>query len=398
MGIFGENDLGSPKRSFNKIKHELVAAIRLIAVVYLLVIVSLLAPYASAQTEISVIGPASSPNVSSPASRRSFYDPVAGVHWVFWSNNGEISYASSSDERSWTTRSTLPYNSPNFSLVFKSVSGVQYVYLVAQANSFDVIMRRGVVSGDRIDFDSEVTIFDGNSSNDKYIAPQIALDIDNKAWVLAFKDLGDVGERYLLSARRVDYRGGGAPVLESVNFIGKPSVAFSGLVAVPLSGGRMLATVSGESHSNVVAYEFDGSLWKLAGSGGDYGELRFAELGTNGAVSALVVDPQGNLYMGGSFTRVGGVAVNYIAKWDGSEWSTLGSGVNSIVDSLALDTSGNLYVGGSFTYAGDVLAFRIAKWNGASWSALQVGFNNRFMDLAIDSAGSLYAGGDFTQD
>ena len=33
-----------------------------------------------------------------------------------------------------------------------------------------------------------------------------------------------------------------------------------------------------------------------------------------------------NLYAGGYFTKAGGVPANYIAKWDGSAWSALGSG------------------------------------------------------------------------
>ena len=35
-----------------------------------------------------------------------------------------------------------------------------------------------------------------------------------------------------------------------------------------------------------------------------------------------------NLYAGGGFTTAGGVPANYIAKWDGSAWSALGSGMD----------------------------------------------------------------------
>ena len=35
-----------------------------------------------------------------------------------------------------------------------------------------------------------------------------------------------------------------------------------------------------------------------------------------------------NLYAGGDFTTAGGVSANYIAKWDGSAWSALGSGMS----------------------------------------------------------------------
>ena len=43
-------------------------------------------------------------------------------------------------------------------------------------------------------------------------------------------------------------------------------------------------------------------------------------------VDALAVSGT-NLYAGGDFTTAGGVKANYIAKWDGSAWSALGSGM-----------------------------------------------------------------------
>src|SRR4051794_12335792 len=58
--------------------------------------------------------------------------------------------------------------------------------------------------------------------------------------------------------------------------------------------------------------------------------------GPNTPVLASVVDASGNLYIGGNFTAVGGVAAAYIAKWDGSSWSALGAGLNAYVDALAV--------------------------------------------------------------
>src|SRR5207247_3644318 len=88
--------------------------------------------------------------------------------------------------------------------------------------------------------------------------------------------------------------------------------------------------------------------------------------GANDRVNAAVVDSSGNLYIGGNFTIVGDVLANYIAKWDGSRWSALGSGMDCLV--LALAVSGSeLYGGGAFTTAGGSAANHIAKWNGSSW-------------------------------
>ena len=70
----------------------------------------------------------------------------------------------------------------------------------------------------------------------------------------------------------------------------------------------------------------------------------------NGGVSALAVLGS-DLYAGGDFTTAGAITANYIAKWDGTNWSALGSGMNGGVD--ALTVGGNeLYAGGNFTTAG----------------------------------------------
>ena len=74
--------------------------------------------------------------------------------------------------------------------------------------------------------------------------------------------------------------------------------------------------------------------------------------GTDGTVYAAVMDGSGNLYIGGSFTVVGNVVANNIAKWNGSSWSALGSGMRqTIVYALAVSGS-KLYAGGCFTTAG----------------------------------------------
>jgi len=133
---------------------------------------------------------------------------------------------------------------------------------------------------------------------------------------------------------------------------------------------------------------------------------------SSSAVQALATFDDGSgggpaLYAGGSFTTAGGVAANRIAKWNGSSWSALGSGMNNnSVRALATfdDGSGGgpaLYAGGVFTTAGGVTATFIAKWNGSSWSALGSGMNNTVQALATFDDGSgggpaLYAGGEFT--
>jgi hypothetical protein len=91
------------------------------------------------------------------------------------------------------------------------------------------------------------------------------------------------------------------------------------------------------------------------------------------------------------------VTANYIAKWDGSAWSALGSGMkyDDLVRALAVSGT-NLYAGGGFTTAGGVPANSIAKWNGSAWSALGSGMNSEVDALAADGAGHLFVGGYFS--
>lgn len=120
--------------------------------------------------------------------------------------------------------------------------------------------------------------------------------------------------------------------------------------------------------------------------------------GANGPVYAAVVDRSGNLYIGGQFTFVGTVAATNIAKWDGSTWSALGAATFDDTPGASVNvlvTSGSdLYVGGFFAQMGGVAANRIAKWDGVNWSALGSGMDGNVFALATNGT-DLYAGGLF---
>src|ERR1044072_8450427 len=77
-----------------------------------------------------------------------------------------------------------------------------------------------------------------------------------------------------------------------------------------------------------------------------------------------------------------------------ANWASLGGfpGANGSVRATAVDGSGNLYIGGSFTVVGDVFANSVAKWNGTNWSALGLGVNSWVYALAV-SGSDLYAAG-----
>ena len=140
------------------------------------------------------------------------------------------------------------------------------------------------------------------------------------------------------------------------------------------------------------------------------------------AVYALAVSGS-TLYAGGDFTTAGGNAANYIAQWNGSSWSALGSGMNSsvwmrwrcraarcmraaisrrraaarpITSRNGTGAVGRRWVRGlntrcvcaggvgqhvvcgrRFHDGGRHAANYIAQWNGSSWSALGSGMRQR---------------------
>ncbi len=124
--------------------------------------------------------------------------------------------------------------------------------------------------------------------------------------------------------------------------------------------------------------------------------------GLNGTVRDMIVAANGDLYVVGDFTNAGGVAnADYITVWDGSAWAAVGnpnSGGASILAmyGIAIDTSGNMYVGGNFTnLAGIANADMIAMWDGSSWTALGTGAALRVRSIAASTSNNIYACGDF---
>lgn len=149
-------------------------------------------------------------------------------------------------------------------------------------------------------------------------------------------------------------------------------------------------TTAGGSPASRIA-KWNGTNWLALGAG------------MNNAVTALAIS--GNeLIAGGLFTYATNagptpVQVGRIAKWDGTNWSGLAGGMNGAVYVLAR-SGADLYAGGDFTSATNAgsstaTTTRIAKWDGSNWSALGTGMNSSVNSLAI-LGNNLYVGGAFT--
>jgi len=177
---------------------------------------------------------------------------------------------------------------------------------------------------------------------------------------------------------------------DGTNWLAMGSGLNLNVLALAVSGSTLYAggdftTAGGDTNANYIA-QWNGSAWSPLGLGmGGEAESTY--------VNALAVSGS-TLYAGGNFTTAGGTAANYIAQWNGTNWSALGSGMDSYVSALAVSGS-TLYAGGDFTTAGgDTNANYIAQWNGSSWSSLGAGMDTDVNALAISGA-TLYAGGDF---
>jgi hypothetical protein len=127
---------------------------------------------------------------------------------------------------------------------------------------------------------------------------------------------------------------------------------------------------------------------------------------TVNALASFDAGSGAELYAGGAAFYPPGFAGKAIARWNGQFWLPLGSGLASgdsvgpVVFSLHTFDDGTgmaLYVAGHFAMAGGVAVNGLARWNGAQWSA--VGSNasdvHAFATFDDGSGPALYATGTF---
>jgi len=169
--------------------------------------------------------------------------------------------------------------------------------------------------------------------------------------------------------------------------------SFRGITGTP--GTAMIARLDASTRT-----------WSSVGGGLSFGS-------TNGFLTSFETFDAGagvELIAGGFFFGAPGVAdTKSIAKWDGSQWSSLGAGfpgnsANSIWGMTKWDVTGTerLYVGGGFDVIGGVTANGVASWDGSTWRDLGIGITGAFspvvfgMQVFDDGAGEqLYAVGRF---
>lgn len=104
--------------------------------------------------------------------------------------------------------------------------------------------------------------------------------------------------------------------------------------------------------------------------------------GLLGTVQTIQVTPSGSVYVGGSFADASGTVIRNLARWDGSEWHSVGGGIGDPADpyqtvyALAIaegagpDGADLVYVSGYLTMAGGESFSGFGVWNGTEWTDL----------------------------
>lgn len=123
--------------------------------------------------------------------------------------------------------------------------------------------------------------------------------------------------------------------------------------AVVSFGNRIFTAENGK----VITYQYKTNSWNVIGTVG------------SGMIYAMAYYDT-LIYVGGSFEVMEGKRVNFIASWNGTQWSDIGQGLDRRVYTLAVDDEGIVYAGGEFNFSinNDTLNY-FAFWDGSKWKS-----------------------------
>ncbi len=156
-------------------------------------------------------------------------------------------------------------------------------------------------------------------------------------------------------------------------------------------------SINGTSRNNIARLNNDGSLDTTFDPG----------LGANAPINALVVQADGRILIAGDFNRYNISDRNFVARIqsDGSVDPTFDplAGANGPISALALQSDGRILVGGDFSQFNGTPSPKLARLltggslDTAFSTAIGAGFNNAVFALAVQSDDRVLVGGAFTQ-
>lgn len=337
--------------------------------------------------------------IALPASAAVLLTDSRGVHWKLSAESGKLSVASSSDNASWQQAAEIP-EVIDFSAKVASAGGSDYI-LVSIQGSDGVRAAALRLNGIAVSAEQQSSVILVDSLYSAYTSPKVGVDKSNRLWILAAKS-GPKG--YLAASSRTNL-----PFNESLSDwapeqeAGGLTWSMPNLALLTQNDGQMIASI-GDSTGKTVSYVSSGDFWSEAPvvmAAGDSGSVMTIG-GIGGRVRAMAM--YGNsLYVAGDFTNGAGDSnINRVARWDTttSRWYPLGNGIDDGYVYAITVKGSDIYFGGTFVKIGGVAFNRIAKWSttNSTWYGLGVG-PGLGTDTQVYALGSdsnyLYLGGYF---
>lgn len=127
----------------------------------------------------------------------------------------------------------------------------------------------------------------------------------------------------------------------------------------------------------------------------------FADIFSRNFIRRLAIDADDNIYIGGGFDSVGiagastKIPAANVARWDGTEWQSIGDGLDSYVWTIAAGPVGTLY---AIAYSHADSINHIIRWDGTSWSEIGTVHNvnaTEAFNLTADRKGNVYVCGPY---
>jgi uncharacterized delta-60 repeat protein len=179
-----------------------------------------------------------------------------------------------------------------------------------------------------------------------------------------------------------------------------PGLFWVSAIAIQSDGkiliGGDFTTFDGVARNNIARLNTDGSL-----------DTDFLDglAGPNDSIDSIAVQADGKVLIVGDFTQVNGVGRNRVARLDtdGSLDTSFdpGTGPNGIMSSVVVQPDGKALIAGGFTQVNGTIRWRIARLN--TDGSLDTSFdtstgpNNSVYDLALQTDGKIVIGGRFTE-
>jgi hypothetical protein len=131
--------------------------------------------------------------------------------------------------------------------------------------------------------------------------------------------------------------------------------------------------------------QWDGTSWSDVGGG--FQTNAFVHV-----VRGLIVF-NNELIAGGYVDSAGGVAVNRVARWNGTSWSPMGTNMPISTINCFTIHNGELYAGGNSGSSPNYHS--VAKWDGSGWTAIDAAGQGGDITALASYNGNLYAGGNY---